>query len=913
MAKRELKISIVGDSRSIEKAFGRSAAAGSSFEKRLLGISKKSAVALGAAGVASAGLGVKLVKMAGDAAEVESKFKVVFGREMPRMVKQLDAFSKATGASRYELRQQTADMGALLAPLVGNTKAAGDMSVQFTKLATDLSSFNNVPTADALAAIRSGLVGESEPLRAFGVLLNEGAVKAEAYRSGIAKVGAELTEQQKVQARANLIMAQTTLAQGDATRTADSFTNQLRRLKNAVSDTAVDLGAKLLPAATGVLTRLNEWGPALAQKVQPRLDALSRWARDNEDEFRQLFADMKTGAERAGTAVAGIGKGADTAAQKMGGWSSAFEMILSGYLATKFAAVLAKLHGAAGKGGILAALTKIKALGPTIAIAVVIDLAINEEHRSKIARWAELLSQNVGLNDPRWFPVLGIFAGKPRQGGSSSGPGTQIAGMTPGTSSLLGAVGGQEALSGSLLGSTVGGKHTKNSYHYRGQALDLEPTIGIWNMLYPNRFRFAELLGPWGLYNWGIRFYNDELQRGHMNHIHVAFTGGPGIVEKLFGGGGGGSQAGSAPSGGGATPSPTPSPAPAAATPKKKIDITSAVDFSQLKARMADRFQEALDRARQRVSDSRAAFGAAFGTVADKMLRVFDAKTEQLLARARAKVAGFGFEIGVGEETPAEKRLREQRDAREDASLQQALAAATTAEERAAAQAAIDERALEKQAQAERTAADAALEAERRRIESEREVKREGFAGEIADLEAKWTRTKATTEQRTTELKQLMAKYEIPFGDVGTLVGQAFAAGFLGSLQTVFNTLAELENRIRQANQTERLGPTVASAIAGAKGGTALIRLLPGFAGGVRNFSGGLAVVGERGPELVDLPGGSSVYPNGVAAPGEPGGDLIIMVGDEVLARIARRALQRRARGLVESTVIPSQGRLGLA
>lgn len=38
---------------------------------------------------------------------------------------------------------------------------------------------------------------------------------------------------------------------------------------------------------------------------------------------------------------------------------------------------------------------------------------------------------------------------------------------------------------------------------------------------------------------------------------------------------------------------------------------------------------------------------------------------------------------------------------------------------------------------------------------------------------------------------------------------------------------------------------------------------IPGFASGVTNFSGGLAMVGERGPELVNLPSGSNVYPNG--------------------------------------------------
>ena len=39
-------------------------------------------------------------------------------------------------------------------------------------------------------------------------------------------------------------------------------------------------------------------------------------------------------------------------------------------------------------------------------------------------------------------------------------------------------------------------------------------------------------------------------------------------------------------------------------------------------------------------------------------------------------------------------------------------------------------------------------------------------------------------------------------------------------------------------------------------------KLIPGFADGVRNFSGGMAIVGERGPELVNLPKGADVFSN---------------------------------------------------
>ena len=43
---------------------------------------------------------------------------------------------------------------------------------------------------------------------------------------------------------------------------------------------------------------------------------------------------------------------------------------------------------------------------------------------------------------------------------------------------------------------------------------------------------------------------------------------------------------------------------------------------------------------------------------------------------------------------------------------------------------------------------------------------------------------------------------------------------------------------------------------------------IPGFAEGVRNFAGGAAVVGERGPELLNLPRGSNVTPMAAGAGG---------------------------------------------
>jgi len=77
---------------------------------------------------------------------------------------------------------------------------------------------------------------------------------------------------------------------------------------------------------------------------------------------------------------------------------------------------------------------------------------------------------------------------------------------------------------------------------------------------------FAELLSPWGLYNWGVQFYDAKLSAQHSGsnaHIHVAYTGGSDAIKKALGGPGGpGAVTGGGGSTGGLPPSPFGTPPP---------------------------------------------------------------------------------------------------------------------------------------------------------------------------------------------------------------------------------------------------------------------------------------------------------------------------------------------------------------
>ncbi len=120
------------------------------------------------------------------------------------------------------------------------------------------------------------------------------------------------------------------------------------------------------------------------------------------------------------------------------------------------------------------------------------------------------------------------------------------------------------------------------------------------------------------------------------------------------------------------------------------------------------------------------------------------------------------------------------------------------------------------------------------------------------------------------------------------LWGAAFAEGSLGKslVDGLIKGMGDAWGTLTQwfsENWTKLLGaiPGMAPIMAAVNG--ASLAGVPGFASGVRNFGGGLALVGERGPELLNLPGGSDVIPSGATRGLLSGGGTSISVGQIVI------------------------------
>lgn len=211
----------------------------------------------------------KAVMAASDQNEALNKVRVTFGETADAVIAFSDTSASKLGISKTAALEASSAFGQMLKTAGMTEEAAASMSTQLVTLAADMASFNNQDPSEMLERLRSGLAGEAEPLRRFGVFISEARVKTEAYASGIAKVGQELTDAQKVQARFNVIMKDTVDQQGDFQRTiGESLPNQIRALKAEFEDLAADAGQQLLPALLDLVSALRDMLPVLRPVIE---------------------------------------------------------------------------------------------------------------------------------------------------------------------------------------------------------------------------------------------------------------------------------------------------------------------------------------------------------------------------------------------------------------------------------------------------------------------------------------------------------------------------------------------------------------------------------------------------------------------------------------------------------------------
>lgn len=155
--------------------------------------------------------------------------------------------AKSLGLSNLEFNSLAVRFSSFAETISGPGGDVTSTLDEMTTRASDFASVMNLDVSQAAELFQSGLAGETEPLRAFGLDMSAAAVEAFALESGLVTAGTAMTEAQKVQARYGLLMSQTSKTQGDFANTSGSLANQTRILSSSWKNTQASLGTLFLP------------------------------------------------------------------------------------------------------------------------------------------------------------------------------------------------------------------------------------------------------------------------------------------------------------------------------------------------------------------------------------------------------------------------------------------------------------------------------------------------------------------------------------------------------------------------------------------------------------------------------------------------------------------------------------------
>lgn len=224
---------------------GRYRDLGSDIGRTFAGISRSAQLAFAAITAYS-------LKLAADAEEIEASFDMAFATGARGARTFSEALADASGRDAVALREQMTKLQLVLTGTGVAAETATKMVEALAARGVDAGAMFNVSDAEALQKIVSGLTGETEPLKAFGVVINQAAVEAELLRLGFKGNASEADEAAKSIARANLIIEKLGVAEGRAASEADSATGKTRAMTAEFNKAARSLGQELLPAMTQV-------------------------------------------------------------------------------------------------------------------------------------------------------------------------------------------------------------------------------------------------------------------------------------------------------------------------------------------------------------------------------------------------------------------------------------------------------------------------------------------------------------------------------------------------------------------------------------------------------------------------------------------------------------------------------------
>lgn len=212
--------------------------------------------------------GKAAVDAASDLEEVQNVVDVTFGDGASQIQAWANTARTQFGLTEIQAKKFTSTLGAMMksAGLAGPEIVS--MSTDLAGLAADMASFYNLDFETAFQKIRSGISGETEPLKQLGINMSVANLEAYALSKGIETAFDKMSQSEQTMLRYQYLMQATADAQGDFARTSDSYANTIRSIETSFESIKTSVGTVLLPAVQEAVGYIDD----LIKKMMPDED-----------------------------------------------------------------------------------------------------------------------------------------------------------------------------------------------------------------------------------------------------------------------------------------------------------------------------------------------------------------------------------------------------------------------------------------------------------------------------------------------------------------------------------------------------------------------------------------------------------------------------------------------------------------
>lgn len=197
------------------------------------------------------------IELASDLTETQNVVDVTFEDSASTINKWAQEALNAYGITETKAKQYSSTLGAMLKSMGIADDQVLQMSMDMAGLAADMASFYNLDHDTAFEKIRSGISGETEPLKALGINMSVANLNAFALEKGMTKTFDKMTQAEQATLRYQYLLEATKDAQGDFARTGDSFSNEMRKLQTNLDRIKTEFGKGLLGVVTPAISLLN--------------------------------------------------------------------------------------------------------------------------------------------------------------------------------------------------------------------------------------------------------------------------------------------------------------------------------------------------------------------------------------------------------------------------------------------------------------------------------------------------------------------------------------------------------------------------------------------------------------------------------------------------------------------------------